>query len=116
MSMNSTIDNAMQSCIDACTRCHQMCLKTALTHCIEVGGKHAAPDHLRLMLNCAEICQASANLQLSQSAFSAKLCGVCAEICEACATSCEAMGEMADCVQACRQCAQSCKSMATMGH
>lgn len=116
MHSHTNMSDAMKACIDNCTRCHQVCLQTVLTHCIEVGGDHATPDHVRLMLNCAEICQASANLQLSGSAFSAKLCGVCSEICEACALSCEAKDEMADCVQACQQCAQSCKAMATMSH
>lgn len=116
MDMNANTNIAMKACIDHCMKCHQVCLRTVLTYCIEVGGDHAAPDHVRLMLNCAEICQASANLQLSGSAFSAKLCGVCSEICEACAVSCEAKDELADCVQACRECTESCKSMAMMSH
>ena len=109
--MDQTI-TSMQHCIDACTRCHQLCLQTAMTHCLQMGGKHVEPTHFTLMLNCAEVCQASANLQLSGSDFVPRLCAVCAEICEACAVSCEAVGSMDECAQACRDCAESCASMA----
>lgn len=102
----------MQSCIDACSHCHETCLHTAMIHCLAVGGKHVEAGHFRLMINCAEICQASANFLLSGSAFHQKVCTVCAEICDACAKSCEQVGGMEDCVKACRECAESCHKMA----
>lgn len=109
--MNHTAPD-MGNCIEACTRCHQTCLQMALTHCLRLGGKHVEPAHFTLMMNCAEICQASANLQLSGSDYASKLCGLCAEICTDCADSCEAVGDMDDCVAACRHCAETCASMA----
>lgn len=112
MQSTSITTSDMQPCIDACTSCHQACLRTALTHCIEVGGQHVEPDHFRLMMNCAEVCQACANLQLSGSAFSSHLCGLCAVLCDACGDSCERIGGMDACVQACRACAKSCHAMA----
>ncbi|NMM04849.1 four-helix bundle copper-binding protein [Polaromonas sp.] len=111
--MNHAIAS-MQPCIEACTECHQICLQTAMTHCLQLGGKHVEPKHFALMLNCAEICQTSANFQLSGSQFVPKLCALCAEICEACAVSCEAVGDMDECAAACRKCAQSCTSMAAV--
>ena len=110
--MTHTLDSKMQSCIDACNRCHQTCLHEAMTHCLESGGKHVSPEHMRLMLNCAEICQTSANFMLSNSALSSRLCGVCAEACEACARSCEQVGDMEECIKVCRECAESCRQMA----
>ena len=101
----------MQSCIDACTKCYQVCLQTAMNHCLETGGKHVEPSHFRLMINCAQICQTSADLQLSGSEFVAQYCSLCAEVCEACAISCAALG-MTDCEKACRDCAASCRAMA----
>ena len=101
----------MQSCIDACTKCYQVCLQTAMNHCLETGGKHVEPGHFRLMINCAQICQTSADLQLSGSEFVAQYCRLCAEVCEACAKSCAALG-MTDCEKACRDCAASCRAMA----
>jgi hypothetical protein len=67
---------------------------------------------MRLMLNCAEICQTSANFMLSNSAFSSQICKVCAEICDACAKSCEQVGGMEECARVCRECAESCRQMA----
>ena len=104
---------AMHSdCADICSSCSASCYSTALNHCLEMGGKHVEPEHFKLMLNCAKICEASACLELSGSSFSAQLCGICADICEACAKSCEEVGEMEACVEACRKCAESCRQMA----
>lgn len=105
------MNTAMQICIDACNRCHQTCLQMATTHCLELGGKHAEPSHLRLMLDCAAICQTTANFMLTQSEFHTALCVVCADICEACAESCEEVGQMDDCVKACHECMHECLSM-----
>lgn len=102
----------MRACIDACSHCHETCLHTAMAHCLAAGGKNVEAGHFRLMINCAEICQTSANFLLSGSAFHLKVCAVCAEICDACAKSCEQVGGMQDCVKACRECAESCRKMA----
>ncbi|WP_024297779.1 four-helix bundle copper-binding protein [Methylomicrobium lacus] len=104
-------EHATQACIEACSHCHQVCLATAMNHCLEAGGKHVKPKHFRLLMNCAEICQTSANFQLSSSQFSHHLCAVCAEVCEACATDCEKIGGMEECVEACKECAESCRQM-----
>lgn len=102
----------MQHCIDLCKQCHDICLKTALTDCLRVGGKHVEEEHFRLMLNCAEICQTAANFMLSNSALHNLVCATCSEVCNACAASCEQIGHMDECVQVCRHCAESCEEMA----
>lgn len=109
--MTHTINSEMQSCIDACNHCHQTCLHEAMNYCLDSGGKHVEPNHMRLMLNCAEICQTSANLMLSSSALSNQFCGICAEVCDACAASCEQTGDMDACVKVCRECSESCRAM-----
>ncbi len=101
----------MQPCIDACTLCHTTCLHMGMVHCLNAGGEHVGAEHFRLMMSCAEICQTSANFQLSGSPFHRALCGICADICEACAKSCEEIGGMEDCVNTCRDCAASCRKM-----
>jgi hypothetical protein len=113
MDGHTTHFQAKHPCIEACTHCHATCLHTAMIHCLENGGKHVGAAHFRLMMECAEICQTSANLQLSGSSSHAAMCGVCADVCDACAKSCEDIGEMDDCVKACRDCAISCRKMAT---
>jgi len=84
----------------------------AATHCLEVGGAHVEAKHFRLMLDCAEICQTSANFMLRGSAHHTHVCAECADICEDCARSCEQVGGMDECVEACRKCAASCRAMA----
>lgn len=103
-----------QECIDNCRNCHQVCLDMAMNHCLKTGGKHTEPEHFKLMITCAEICLACANVQTIESKFSMDLCGVCADVCDACAQSCEELDQMEECVQACRKCAESCRSMSSV--
>lgn len=105
----------MDDCIDACRRCQQTCLHMAMTHCLQQGGKHVEPEHFRLMINCAEICQTAANFMLGESSLHAVVCAACAEVCTACADNCEQIGDMDECVSACRECAQSCVAMGLAG-
>lgn len=107
-----TTDAAMQACIDACKRCHDACLGTFTHHCLETGGDHIKPEHARLMLSCAEVCEACANVMCIGSGVHKYVCRACAEVCEACARDCERVGDMQDCVTACRACAESCRKMA----
>ena len=102
----------MQECIQNCLDCHKVCLQEAMNHCLETGGEHTEPSHFRLMMACAEICQASANIMLIGSELHPLTCGVCAEICTRCADDCERMGDMEECAVLCRQCAHSCREMA----
>lgn len=102
----------MQECIENCLQCHRLCLEMAMNHCLEKGGEHVAPTHLRLMMNCAQICQTAADFMLSASPLHAQTCAVCANVCEACADSCEPLEGMEDCIRACRICAESCREMA----
>ncbi len=108
------MSQSMQSCIDACTKCYQTCLRSAMTQCLEAGGEQVERKHFGLMLNCAQVCQTSVDLQLSNSAFSQKYCALCAEVCEACATSCAAIKEMGECETVCRACAASCQAMTSL--
>lgn len=105
-------DSPMKDAIEACLACHAMCVRTAMVYCLERGGRHVEPGHFRSMLNCAELCQTSANFMLSDSPLHGQVCAVCAEACEACAQSCEALGDMRECAEECRNCAKSCRSMA----
>lgn len=104
----------MNSCIDSCTSCHAVCLET-VNYCLGKGGKHAAPEHVGLMLSCATICATSADVMLLGSRAHATTCGACAEICMQCAASCESMGDDPDmqrCAKECRSCAEDCRRMA----
>ena len=111
---HSMVDEKLRGCIQECHHCHDICMET-ITHCLEMGGDHAAPSHMRLLLDCADICQTSAHFMLRISDHHSRLCGVCAEVCEDCAADCERFEDdqvMQQCAEACRSCAQSCREMA----
>ena len=104
----------MQQCIQECLNCHSVCLAT-VPYCLQMGGEHATAAHIGLLLDCAEICQTSANFMLRGSTFHTRTCGVCAEVCERCAQDCDQFGDdaqMKACADACRRCAASCRRMA----
>lgn len=103
----------LQQCVEICLRSHSACLETA-RYCTEKGGMHVAPAHLALLLDCAEMCQTTANSLLRRSPQHAAICTACAQICDACAQSCEAIGndeQMRRCAKTCRDCDQSCRDM-----
>lgn len=112
--MTHTHTRDMQECIDNCTRCHAICGET-VTHCLEKGGRHAEVSHVRLLLDCAQICATSADFMLRGSDLHARTCEVCAEVCARCAEDCERMADddmMRRCAEECRRCAESCRRMA----
>lgn len=106
---------SMDECIRNCTECHTICVKT-VTHCLGVGGEHADQAHIRMLLDCAQICATSADFMTRGSPLHRLTCGVCSEICQQCADDCERMAggdqQMLQCVEMCRRCAASCRDMA----
>lgn len=108
--------NEMDQCIQNCADCHRICLETAM-QCLQMGGKHAEVAHIRLLLDCANICATSADFMIRGSELHARTCGVCAEICARCAEDCESLGAdddlMKRCAEICRRCAESCNQMAS---
>ena len=58
----------MQRCIDECTACHQICLRT-IQHCLKMGGKHAEQAHIRVLADCVQICAVSGDFMLRMSAL-----------------------------------------------
>lgn len=105
---------SMQECITHCLDCHRLCTETA-AHVLHGHGHHSESKHLVALLDCAQICAASADFMARRSPHHARLCADCAEICNACAALCEAHpdpdGQMKRCAEACRRCARSCEQM-----
>lgn len=116
--MSHERNQEMQTCIDNCQNCHAVCLET-IAHCLEMGGEHASAAHIKLLQDCVQICQTSADFMIRMSDFHAQTCGVCADVCARCADECEKMatGDGADfmqrCADACRKCAESCRQMSS---
>ena len=97
-------------------RCHNLCLSMVMTHCLEMGGEHARPQHVRLMMDCAEACAFTARLLAHKSQFHTVAAGLCADICETCAEDCANLGNMELCVAACRDCAVRCRELSRPDH
>src|SRR6185312_11052493 len=90
-----------RAAIQALQQCHTVCHSMAMTHCLEMGGEHARPQHLRLMLDCAGTCAFTADALGRKSQFQAHFAALCAQVCETCGEDCDALGDMEDCVHAC---------------
>lgn len=106
----------MQRCIQLCHDCHTSCVQL-IEHCLKLGGRAAAPDLIRALLDCAQICTTTADFMARGSSFHDRTCNLCAEICRRCAESCEQVAgndHMAkQCAELCRRCAGSCEHMAS---
>lgn len=104
--------STMEKCAAICLDCYKTCNET-LQYCLEKGGDHVRPSHLTLLLDCAKICQTSADFLTRGSEHHAITCRACAELCRDCADDCKQMPdqEMKQCAEVCERCAQSCQEM-----
>lgn len=100
-----------QDCIKACSDCENECV-ASIQYCLKQGGEHAAPDHIRLLTDCGDICELAAKYMLGKSEFDKKACSLCADLCVRCAESCEKFkgdARMEACAKTCRDCADVCR-------
>ena len=107
----------MQQCIEECLNCHAACTMTA-QYALGEGGEMADPGVVGVLLDCADVCQTSANFMLRGSPYHGTTCAACAEICRACEEACRAFPDdeqLAHCAEICGTCAESCERMAAMG-
>lgn len=103
----------MRQCAEECHRCHDVCLET-IQQCLHEGGEHASPHHIRLLMDCENICHTAEDFMLRGSDLHGPVCRACAAVCKACAEHCDKDGgaHMKKCADACRKCADSCGKMA----
>jgi len=59
---------AIRKCIDECLDCEGICLET-IAHCLQMGGRHAEPEHIAVLRDCATMWEASAKFMLHGSRF-----------------------------------------------
>ncbi len=57
------VSEEMHECITRCSDCHDVCLET-VQHCLSRGGEHAAAEHIRALLDCAQVCDTSRDFML----------------------------------------------------
>ena len=110
-------EELMGDCIQNCRECERVCLET-LARELGRGAGHEDARHLRLLMDCAEICRTSASFMIRGSELHFLTCFACGEVCERCAEECERMADdmapdpvMLACAEVCRRCAGTCRAM-----
>ncbi len=72
------------------------------------------PAMMCMLLDCAEMCQTTANCMMRGSMMCKQMCEVCAAMCTKCAEMCMMMSDMPQmmaCAECCRRCAECCTQM-----
>jgi hypothetical protein len=110
----TTFSVNMHECIDNCLEASKVC-QSCLQHCLSLGGKHAQPEHISLLLETAEICHVTATFMLATSKFTHELAGVCSRVCDAAAQSLNEMDpedpHMVKCMTICKKTADACRNL-----
>ena len=96
-----------QKCIEACIECATECNQCAVA-CLEEKDVQYLTKCIRLDLECAIICRASAELMTLGSSYSRQICDLCTTICNACAEMCGLHANMG--MEHCRECAEACRA------
>ncbi len=103
-----------QRCIEACLRCAAICNHCA-TSCTEESDVNKMALCIRLDMQCAAICYATAQLLSLGNSRAKELTKLCAAICSECAEECgryKDMNHCVECAEACKRCAEECFKIA----
>lgn len=103
----------LQQAIQYCLDCHQAC-DQAVHYCLKKGGVLAQATPVLILMDCAEVCQITANSMLRGTHVFRYLCEVCAEVCDECAEYCEEFvddPDMRECMEACQRCVFACEEI-----
>ena len=107
------LGQAVEDATREAQNCQSICVET-IQHCLHAGGSHAEPSHMRLMQDCADICETTALFHLRGSPQHGHVTAACVTICDLCAASCEKFtgdAQMQACADECRLCAAACRRL-----
>jgi hypothetical protein len=88
----------LRTCMDTITECFD--------YCLQHGGEHADPDHLRAHLDAWDLLSATSTLVARDSGCAAAIKPVCADAVKRCEESCERFEDdemMKACADVCRE-------------
>lgn len=108
---------SLAECIALCLKCHAVCQET-VAQALSAAVR-PEPSLVMTLLDCAEICQATANSMSRGSPVHTVFCAACAQVCDACAEACakaKTAAALKPCADVCRDCAMSCHHMAGSMH
>ncbi len=104
------MEEAIRNSLD----CYRICEET-IAYCLKMGGRYVEPDHVQIVVDCAQMCNLHASFMIRNSNFAGRTAELCADICEKCAASCEAVDpedtQLKTCAEMCRKCAASCRKV-----
>src|SRR5690242_16353757 len=103
----------MWDCVSVCSDTQRACLDT-VRYCLDMGGRFSASGRIRVLLDCASMCQTTAQDSRHGSILYAQSASYCADFCERVARelhplAADAMIQAG--VHACKRCAESCRSI-----
>jgi len=105
------IDRPLADCIEAAEYCQRTLREYARNGARAGPGLPADRALWRLMLDCAELCAATADFARTESVFLPQLAESCSHLCDECAAAserAEASPALEVCAEACRVCASRC--------
>jgi|ERR671922_2849309 hypothetical protein len=108
------ISPQMRRSIEATSDCYMVCSET-LRFSLDGRAELSLPSHIRLLVDCGEILQATQDAMLRGSELSLMLTAICMEACEKLALSCRSMNgvdpQLAACAEACEETAEACRAL-----
>lgn len=90
--------SVLRACTDVCNE--------TMTYCLEKGGDHADVEHIRCLVDTAELCTLTANAIARESDHTKELLELCADVCGCTAECCaefEDDAQLKACEEACRE-------------
>lgn len=100
------------ACVLALNECRAACLDM-VGHSIRMQGYYAELGHVRLLEDCARLCESTVDFLLRGSELAPEMLALCGEVCRRSARDCERFDydqQLLDCAAACNRCAESCDS------
>ena len=105
----------LHNSIDEFNNCQQVCMETA-AHCMRMGSEYAEAPLLRLLWDCAYVCEMSSEYDRLESPMQARgAYEITAELCDRVAQRCASFQYdriLMMCADTCRRCALYCREKA----
>ena len=101
-----------QSCVLALNECRAACLDM-VGNSIRMQGYYAELGHVRLLEDCARLCESTVDFLLRGSELAPEMLALCADVCRRSGRDCERFDydqRLLDCAAACRRSAEACDS------
>ena len=106
------LPSGMLECVEACMACLVVLRAYARSGARAGPGSTVDRALWRLMLDCAEVCEATASFLRAESTFPPQLTESCTQLCDECAAACESAAPASPgleaCSAACRRGAKAC--------